>query len=79
MHANDPEYAHYNSISELPPHRMMEVQRFFEDYKTLEEKAVSVEEFLDREQALEIIKAAIDNYRENHFALRNNRPDLFKA
>lgn len=79
VHANDPEYAHYNSISELPPHRMMEVQRFFEDYKTLEDKAVSVEEFLDREQAIEIIKAAIDYYRENHFALRNNRPDLFKA
>ena len=78
VHANDPEYAHYNSIYELPPHRMMEVQRFFEDYKTLEEKSVSVEEFLDRSQAYEIIEAAMNNYRENHFALRNNRPDLFK-
>ena len=78
VHANDPEYAHYNSIYELPPHRMMEVQRFFEDYKTLEEKSVSVEEFLDRSQAYEIIEAAMNNYRENHFALRNDRPDLYK-
>ena len=35
VHANDPEYAHYGSISELPPHRMAEVKRFFEDYKAL--------------------------------------------
>src|SRR5208282_4434022 len=29
VHADDPEYASYRSIGELPPHRMIEVQRFF--------------------------------------------------
>src|ERR1700760_3613020 len=33
VHADDPEYAPYKSINDLPKHRMMEVQRFFEDYK----------------------------------------------
>lgn len=65
VHANDPEYAHYNSIQELSPHRMVEVKRFFEDYKALEKKAVKVEEFLDRRDALEVIQQAINLYRLN--------------
>jgi len=38
VHADDPEYSHYNSIRELPQHRMIAVRRFFEDYKVLEKQ-----------------------------------------
>jgi inorganic pyrophosphatase len=62
VHADDPEYAHYASINDLPPHRMTEVRRFFEDYKTLENKKVIVERFLDREEALVILNDAISLY-----------------
>lgn len=62
VHANDPEYAHYESISELPPHRMEEVKRFFEDYKALENKKVIVEEFLGPTHAIKSLEAAMELY-----------------
>ena len=65
VHADDPEYAHYSSIDELPPHRMIEVQRFFEDYKKLENKTVVVEGFLDQHEAFSVIAAAVKSYEEN--------------
>ena len=71
VHAHDPEYVHYNSIYELPPHRMLEVSRFFQDYKLLENKAVFVEKFLDRDEALQVIEEAI--------ALYNTHRDLLRA
>ena len=29
--ADDPEYRHYTDIKQLPPHRLAEIRRFFED------------------------------------------------
>lgn len=63
VHLDDPEYSFYESITQLPPHRMSEVQRFFEDYKQLEKKAVKVEGFLDRPDALKTIEASITLYQ----------------
>lgn len=71
VHANDPEYVHYNSITELAPHRMTEVSRFFQDYKVLENKIVEIDHFLDREDALDVIREAIELYASQRDALRN--------
>lgn len=29
--ADDPEFRHYTDIKQLPPHRLAEIRRFFED------------------------------------------------
>lgn len=58
VHADDPEFSHMESLEDLPPHRIKEIRRFFEDYKTLENKVVRVEEFFDRAEAYRIIEGA---------------------
>ncbi len=63
-HIHDPEYSHYNTLEDLPPHRMIEIKRFFEDYKALEKKVVVVESLLDHDKAIEIIDESIALYKE---------------
>ena len=63
IHADDPEYAHYRDISELPPHRLLELERFFLDYKVLEHKAVSVGDMRGPAEAERTIRDAVDLYR----------------
>lgn len=70
VHADDPEYKHFNDISELPKHRMLEIRRFFEDYKRNEHKEVKVDEFLGAEAARKTIVEAQKLYAENFLPKR---------
>lgn len=65
VHADDPEYAHFNDISELPPHKMKEIRSFFEDYKKNENKEVQVNEFFGAEEAKKIVNSSIELYKQN--------------
>jgi inorganic pyrophosphatase len=64
IHADDPEYAHYRDISELSRHRLLELERFFLDYKVLEHKAVSIGGMRGRTEAERMIREAAELYRE---------------
>ncbi len=64
VHVDDPEYDHYGDISELPPHRLREMQRFFVDYKALENKVVDVGSLRGRVDAANVVRAGIALYRE---------------
>ena len=64
VHVDDPEYADYHEISELPRHRLKELERFFLDYKILENKAVNVEQMRGRLDAERVIHDAVKLYRQ---------------
>ncbi len=59
---DDPAFSHYRKLAEIPPHVMRELDRFFRDYKILEDKRVEVEEFYDVEAAMRVIRKAVAAY-----------------
>ncbi len=59
---NDPEYEAFREADELPPHRLTMLRRFFQDYKTLEGKAVEVDDMEPAAAALPVIEAALARY-----------------
>ncbi len=59
---DDPEFATYREAAEMPPHRLRMLQRFFQDYKTLEGKAVEVDEILPAKTAYPIIEDSLARY-----------------
>ncbi len=53
---------HIDDIDQLPKHLLQEVQRFFEDYKSLEGKHVEVAEFASKSKAIEIVRESAELY-----------------
>jgi len=60
----DPEFNSYREAAEMPPHRMIMLRRFFQDYKQLEGKAVEVDEIRPAAEAYPIILDALHRYSE---------------
>src|SRR5947209_16005586 len=59
---DDPEYDGFREAADLPPHRLSMLRRFFQDYKTLEGKAVEVDEFQPAATALPVVEEALTRY-----------------
>lgn len=59
---HDPEFNCFHEASELPPHRLAMIRRFFQDYKLLEGKAVEVDELTSAKTAFPIILEALERY-----------------
>jgi inorganic pyrophosphatase len=58
----DPEFNGYHEARELPPHRLLVLRRFFQDYKQLEHKAVEVDEIMPAASAYPVIEDALLRY-----------------
>jgi inorganic pyrophosphatase len=59
---DDPEYNGFREATELPPHRLNMLRRFFKDYKKLEGKEVEVEDFEPAASALPVVEDALARY-----------------
>ena len=66
---HDPAFAHYTHHDQLPPHVLRQMRRFFEDYKVLEEKHVSIEQLLGPAEAVAVIDDSLRAYQ----ALRSTK------
>ena len=51
----DPHQAHVERLEQVRPHRLVEIEHFFETYKLLEDKAVDVVGWREREVALDVL------------------------
>lgn len=60
---SDPTYSDYQSIDDLPRHVFSEMEHFFTVYKQLEHKQTSVNPVMGRDQAVQIIRAAMERYQ----------------
>ena len=60
---DDPAFSHYRDVAEIPPHVALEIGRFFEDYKALENKLSVVDGLYGATRALEVVRAALSAYR----------------
>ena len=62
----DPEFNIYYDISELPPFKLLMINQFFNDYKSLERKEVKTFQPLGSGHAKRIIQKSINAYRKQY-------------
>ena len=60
--SGDPAFAEIFNISQLPKYQRDELKKFFEEYKTLENKEVIVKDFMNHDEASEAVMEAIRAY-----------------
>jgi inorganic pyrophosphatase len=76
VHLDDPAVRDYTHVRELPPHTLLELRRFFLDYKTLENKVVKVEDFEGPFEANRVIREGIACYQRLRAQDRPTEMDL---
>ena len=62
----DPHQQHIERLEQIRPHRLVEIENFFQTYKMLENKEVDISGWRDRDQALEVLRGDRDRYRVEH-------------
>ena len=66
----DASVSHITDVRELPPHFTLELKEFFETYKKLEDKVVTVPDFQDKQTAMTIIEKSREYYTQE---IRNKK------
>jgi inorganic pyrophosphatase len=58
----DPRFSEIDSLADMRPHRLREVEHFFSIYKDLEDKTVEIIGWEDRDEAIAAINRALTAY-----------------
>jgi len=75
---HDPEFSAYTEADQLPPHRLLVLRRFFQDYKQLEKKLVEVDQIAPAQMANTVIKDALRRYKDLPAEARR-QPDVSQS
>ena len=59
---DDPEFSDIGDLADLRPHTLRQIERFFLDYKALENKTVEVSGYQDRAAAVAVVRDAVERY-----------------
>ena len=62
---SDPNWNYIESLSDVPPHLLKEIEHFFSIYKELEAKKTGVEGWEDRAAAIEVIRESRQRYQKH--------------
>ena len=62
----DVSVSHIQDVKDMPEYFRAELKHFFENYKTLENKKVVVDEFESRDKAMQIIQDSISLYKKEY-------------
>ena len=68
--AGDPAFDEIFNVTQLPLYQRKELKKFFEEYKTLENKEVKVEDFLNHDAATAAVREAMDLFKKMEAGLR---------
>lgn len=62
----DPRFSHYQSLEQVGPHWLREIETFFETYKLLEDKETRVQGWHGRDVAFQELRACRERYQKAH-------------
>jgi inorganic pyrophosphatase len=69
----DPNQAHIERLDQIRPHRLVEIEHFFQTYKLLEDKTVDVLGWRDHDRALEILRSDRATWERETASVRAGR------
>ncbi len=62
--AKDPRFAHLNDLSDIPAHTIKEYKHFFETYKVIQNKEVSIPTIRNKEDAMKVVAESIELFNK---------------
>ena len=61
---DDPRWENVSDLADINPHTIKEFKHFFETYKSIEEKAVTIDGVEGKDKAIEAVKKSVGLYNE---------------